>query len=61
MKEASGELNMTLVTIIAVAGVLAIFFAFRGPIINSISNIWSNTESEYGNAANSPTVTIPKK
>lgn len=32
MKEASGELSMTLIVIIAAGAVLAIFLAFRGPI-----------------------------
>ena len=56
MKEASGELNMTLVTIIAVSAVLAIFFAFRGPIVNAIQGIWSNTSAKYNNASEKDTV-----
>ncbi len=47
MKEASGELNMTLITIIAVAAVLAIFYALRGPIGNAINNTWKKTENSY--------------
>ena len=42
MKEASGELSMTLIVIIAAGVILAIFFAFRDPITNSISKMWSN-------------------
>ena len=42
MKEASGELNMTLVTIIAVAAIGAIFAALYPTIKNTIKNRWAN-------------------
>lgn len=42
MKEASGELNMTLVTIIAVAAIGAIFYALYPAIKNVIANRWSS-------------------
>lgn len=42
MKEASGELNMTLVTIIAVAAIGAIFAALYPTIRNTIANRWSS-------------------
>ena len=46
MKEASGELNMTLVTIVAVAAIGLIFIAFRGDLTNTIKNRWfSETNS----------------
>lgn len=45
MKEASGELNMTLVTIIAVAALGAIFAALYPTIKTSIEKTWG-TESE---------------
>ena len=39
MKEATGELNMTVVTVVAIAAVGAFFYAFVWPNIkNSISN-----------------------
>lgn len=42
MKEATGELNMTLVTILAVAAILA-FVTFLVPnILTSINNNWGN-------------------
>ncbi len=51
MKEASGELNMTLVTIIAVAAIGAIFVALYPSIQKVISNRWktesSATKSAY--------------
>ena len=33
MKEATGELNMTVVTVVAIAALVAIFYAFIWPII----------------------------
>ena len=42
MKEASGELNMTLVTIIAVAAIGAIFTALYPSIKNVIINRWGS-------------------
>lgn len=39
MKEATGELNMTVITVVAIAAVGAFFYAFVWPSIkNSISN-----------------------
>ncbi len=42
MKEASGELNMTLVTIIAIAAIAGLFFAFKDKILGAINEKWSN-------------------
>ena len=42
MKEASGELSMTLIVIVAAGAVLAIFLLFRQPIYNMIANMWGN-------------------
>jgi len=42
MKEATGELNMTVVTVVAIAAVGAFFYAFIWPRIKS--NISSSTE-----------------
>lgn len=45
MKEATGELNMTLVTIIAIAAVLA-FVTFLLPnILNSVGDKWNEAEA----------------
>ena len=45
MKEATGELNMTVVTVVAIAAVAAFFYAFVWPNIkNSITDsVTSNT------------------
>jgi len=42
MKEASGELSMTLIVIIAAGVILAIFLSFKDPITDAISNMWGN-------------------
>lgn len=47
MKEASGELNMTLITIIAVAALGAIFAALYPYLKDTILNSWNE---ESGNA-----------
>ena len=49
MKEASGELSMTLVTIIAVGVIVAIFAAFWPNIKDAINTRWNNFEEEAGN------------
>ncbi len=43
MKEASGELNMTLITIVAIAALAAIMAAFWPTIKNTINNKWGQT------------------
>lgn len=47
MKEATGELNMTLVTILAVAAILAFVTFFVPSILDSIQNNWGNDEPIY--------------
>lgn len=41
MKEASGELNMTLITVIAVAAIGAFLWAFLPGILESIQSNWN--------------------
>ncbi len=50
MKEATGELNMTVVTIIAIAVVLAIFYALREPITDWIHDTFQRTAGRYEEA-----------
>ena len=45
MKEASGELNMTLVTIVAVAAIAGLFVLLFPTIKKAITNKWSDTTS----------------
>ena len=43
MKEATGELNMTVVTVVAIAAVAAFFYAFIWPgIKNTIIVLWQH-------------------
>lgn len=52
MKEASGELSMTLIVIVAAAALLAIFLAFKDPISNMINEKWNNFGNEVDNQLN---------
>ncbi len=45
MKEATGELNMTLVTIIAIAAVLAFVTMFLPNMLGSVSDKWDDSTS----------------
>lgn len=45
MKEATGELNMTLVTIIAIAAVLTFVTIFLPNILNNVGDKWNNTDN----------------
>ena len=49
MKEASGELNMTLVTIIAIAAIAGLFFALKDPIMKAINDKWDSGINQAGN------------
>lgn len=46
MKEATGELNMTLVTIIAIAAVLTFVTMFLPKILGSIGDKWDNSTDQ---------------
>lgn len=48
MKEASGELSMTLITIIAVGVIVGIFALFWPQIRNAINTRWGRFEDEAG-------------
>ena len=52
MKEATGELNMTVVTVVAIAAVAAFFYAFIWPAIKT--NILNSTK-----CANASSCTCP--
>lgn len=52
MKEASGELNMTLITILAVAVIGGIFMALYPSIRDRISNTWNSTANDMSGAYN---------
>lgn len=42
MKEATGELNMTVVTIIAIGAIIAFFWVMWPNIQNTINGMWNN-------------------
>ena len=50
MKEATGELNMTLVTIIAIAAVLAFVTMFLPDILSGIGDKWGSMENTDSNS-----------
>jgi hypothetical protein len=50
MKEASGELNMTVITIVAIAGIAAFFALVIWPNVrNSVNDEWSGVTANRWN------------
>lgn len=49
MKEASGELNLTLITIVAIAAIAALFALLYPKIKNTIENKWNDTSNVLNN------------
>lgn len=49
MKAATGELNLTVITIIAIGAVLAFFWAFWPKIQETITNQWNNATDSKEN------------
>ena len=47
MKEATGELNMTVITVVAIAAIAGIFYVFVWPSVQTA--IKNNTCSTFGN------------
>lgn len=47
MKAATGELNLTVITIIAIAAVIAFFWAMWPTIQNTINKQWSNIQTYH--------------
>ena len=45
MKEATGEVSMTVVTLVAIAVIGAILALFWKPITDKIANLWGTGES----------------
>lgn len=57
MKEATGELNMTVITVVAIAAIAGLFYAFVWPMIqrsivqntcNTMGNNWTVQETTNG-------------
>lgn len=55
MKEATGELNMTVVTIIAIGAIIAFFWFMWPSISNSIDDMWSDVQTCTGTDCQSST------
>jgi len=51
MKEATGELNMTIITVLAIAAIASFIWLFLPSIINSIKINWSNISCPEGQTA----------
>ncbi len=49
MKEATGELNMTVVTIIAIGAIIAFFWVMWPKIQNTINDTWNNIRTPEDN------------
>lgn len=49
MKAATGELNLTVITIIAIGAVMAFFWLFWPKIQNTITNQWDNITDNNNN------------
>ncbi len=45
MKEASGELNLTVITLVAIAAIIGFFWLMWPSIKDSISTQWTNISS----------------
>lgn len=47
MKAATGELNLTVITLIAIAAVIGFFWMMWPNIRNSMNQQWGNISSDY--------------
>ena len=59
MKEASGELNMTLVTIIAIAAILGVFTFLLPTIRNTINKRWNDNAGQTVDGATAGGMVMP--
>ena len=48
MKAATGELNLTVITLLAVGAVIAFFWVMWPFIRNTINNQWNNVNTYHG-------------
>ncbi len=49
MKAATGELNLTVITLIAIAAIVAFFWVLWPSIADSLNNQWANISSDNPN------------
>lgn len=57
MKAATGELNLTVITLIAIAAVIAFFWVMWGPIKSALNNQWKNIETSSEGGSTTTTTT----
>lgn len=50
MKEATGEMNMTVITIIAIGAILGLFWFLWPQVRNKITNTWNTIDNSNYNA-----------
>lgn len=55
MKEATGEVSMTVITLVAIAVIGAILALFWQPITNKISGLWGEGENNTRGTVTLPT------
>ena len=48
MKAATGELNLTVITLLAIGAVIAFFWLFWPTVARTINNQWSNLSAYKG-------------
>jgi len=54
MKEATGEMNMTVVTIIAIGAIIAFFWFMWPQISETISDTWDSIENDSNQSRSCP-------
>ncbi len=59
MKEATGEMNMTVVTIIAIGAIIAFFWFMWPQIRNSINGQWNNINQDADEGGHNNTIVLP--
>ena len=59
MKEATGEMNMTVVTIIAIGAIIAFFWFMWPQIRNAINGQWNNINQDAEEGGHNNTIVLP--
>lgn len=60
MKDATGELNLTVITLIAIAAVIGFFWIMWPNIQNSLNSQWNNISGNNGGAPAATTVVVER-
>lgn len=54
MKEATGELNMTVVTVIAIGAIVAFFWFMWPQISSTVTDMWDSVDQDAANVQRCP-------